>query len=77
MPQSMKDKFGSWRGQKGNRMLILIWRMIPLCLMWCVWRDRNVRCSEDCETGLMNLKKLVVQTLFLWIEKLQFMSECS
>jgi hypothetical protein len=51
--------------------------MIPLCLMWCVWRERNVRCSKDCETGLMNLKKVVMQTLLLWRETLQSMSECS
>jgi hypothetical protein len=40
------------------------------------WRERNARCFEDCEIGLMNLKKLVMQTLFMWREKLQSMS-CS
>jgi hypothetical protein len=57
MPGSVKDMLGSWRGQKGNRTSIQIWRMAPLCLMWCVWRERNARCFEDCETGLSNLKR--------------------
>jgi len=47
---------------------MLIWRMAPLCLMWCIWRERNAHSFEDCETGLINLKKLVIQTLFMWSE---------
>lgn len=30
-----------------------------------------------CETDLMNLKKMMLQTLFMWREKFQFMYECS
>jgi hypothetical protein len=77
MPRLVKDMLGSWRGQKGNRTWLPIWRMAPLCLMWCVWRERNARCFEDCETGLMNLKRMMLQTLFMWREKFQFMHECS
>jgi len=51
--------------------------MAPLCVMSCVWREWNARCFEDCETSLINLKKLVIQTLFLWRVRLQSMSECS
>jgi hypothetical protein len=77
MPRSMKDMLGSWRGQKGNQTLIPIWRMAPLCLMWCVWRERNACCFEDCETDLMNLEKMMLQTLFMWRGKYQFMHEYS
>jgi hypothetical protein len=48
-----------------------------LCLMWCVWRERNARCFEDCENGLLNLKRKMLQTLFMWREKIQSMHECS
>jgi hypothetical protein len=77
MPRSVKDMLGSWRGQKGNQTLIPIWRMAPLCLMWCVWRERNARCFEDCEIDLMNLKRMMLQTMFMWREKFQLMHECS
>jgi hypothetical protein len=76
MPRSVKDMLGSWKGQKGNQTLILIWRMAPLCLMWCVWRERNARCFEDCEIGLMNLKRMMLQTMFMWRENFQFMHDC-
>ena len=34
----MKECLGSWRGQRGNRTSKKIWRMVPLCVMWCLWR---------------------------------------
>jgi hypothetical protein len=51
--------------------------MVLLCLMWCLWKEQNARSFKDCETGLINLKKLVIQTLFMWRVTLQCMSECS
>jgi hypothetical protein len=77
MPGSVKDMLGSWRGQKGNRTSIQIWRMAPSCLMWCVWRERNARCFEDCETGLSNLKRKMLQMLFMWRDRIKLMHECS
>jgi hypothetical protein len=58
-------------------MLVLVWRMAPLCLMWCLWKEQNVRSFEDCETIALNLKKLVLQTLFTWRVTLHYMSDCS
>jgi hypothetical protein len=34
MPARMKDCLGSWRGQRGNRTFLQIWRMVHLCVMW-------------------------------------------
>jgi hypothetical protein len=65
MPRLVKEMLGSWRGQRGNRLLMQIWRMALLCLMWCLWKERNARSFEDGETDLINLKKLVIQTLFV------------
>jgi hypothetical protein len=64
MPDSVMDCLGSWRAQKGNRTVLQTWRMVPLCVMWCIWRERNARNFEDREIGLLELKKKVIQTLF-------------
>jgi hypothetical protein len=66
MQGRLKDCLGSWQGQKGNSIVIQIWRMTPLCVMWCLWRERNARNFEDCEHEIMELKKRVLQTLFSW-----------
>jgi hypothetical protein len=31
-----KIMMASWRGQRGNRLLVLIWIISSLCLMWCL-----------------------------------------
>jgi hypothetical protein len=77
MPRSVIEMLGSWTGQRGSRLLVLICRMVLLCLMWCLWKEQNVRSFEDCETGSLNLKKLIIQTLFTWRVTLQSISDCS
>jgi hypothetical protein len=58
-------------------MMVPIWRMAPLYLMWCLWNERNTCSFEDCETGSLNFKKLVIQTLFTWRVTLHSMYDCS
>ena len=57
MSSRMKDCLESWRGQRGNRTVLQVWRMVLLCVMWCPWRERNARSFEDYELGLTKLKK--------------------
>jgi hypothetical protein len=38
--------------------------MAPLCVLWCLWGERNARNFEDCEHEIIELKKRVLQTLF-------------
>jgi hypothetical protein len=64
MSGQLKDCLGSWQGQKGNSIVIQIWRMVHLCVMWCLWRERNARNFEDCEHEIIELKKRVLRTLF-------------
>jgi hypothetical protein len=40
--------------------------MAPLYVMWCLWRERNVRSFEDRELRIIELKKRILQTLFSW-----------
>jgi hypothetical protein len=66
MPCRLKECLGSWRGQKDNRTVLQILRMALLCVMWCLWRERNAWSFEDRELGIIELKKRVLQTLFSW-----------
>lgn len=66
MPRKVSDLLGSWRGQLGNRNVLNIWRLAPLYLMWCLWRERNARSFVDCENGLLELKKMMLPTLYIW-----------
>jgi hypothetical protein len=46
---------------------IKAWRLAPVCLLWCIWRERNARLFEDVETPMVELRKRWLNTLFYWI----------
>ena len=65
MPRRVTDLLYCWPGlpkQKAGD----IWRLIPHCIMWCLWRERNARCFEDCEMPIQDLKNFVLNTLWKW-----------
>lgn len=37
---------------------MVIWMLAPLCLMWCLWRERNARSFEDIEILVMSYEVL-------------------
>jgi hypothetical protein len=38
-----------------------------LYLMWCIWREQNVRCFENRETSVIELKNIMVKSFYTWI----------
>ena len=44
-----------------------VWWLVPHCVMWCLWRERNARHFEDCESTIPELKLLFFQTLYEWV----------
>uniref|UniRef100_A0A2N9IHE7 Reverse transcriptase zinc-binding domain-containing protein n=1 Tax=Fagus sylvatica TaxID=28930 RepID=A0A2N9IHE7_FAGSY len=67
MPCHVLDVWAGWQGCYGNRCNMVVWRMVPHCVMWCLWRERNVRLFEDCERPVSALKLLFFQTLYDWV----------
>jgi hypothetical protein len=46
MSRSVKELFASW-WSGGLTRSIVVRKMVPHCIMWCIWRGRNNRCFED------------------------------
>ena len=44
----------------------MVWKMVPLCIMWCLWSERNGRFFEDSEKSLGDLVHFFFTTLFTW-----------
>jgi hypothetical protein len=65
MPGRVKDLYASW-WIGGRSQSVVVWKMIPLCLMWCLWSERNVRCFEDSTRTLEELIHFFYFTLFTW-----------
>ena len=66
MPQSVVDLFASWPGSFGKQCNIDLWRVVPHCLLWCLWRERNIRCFEGTERSFLEIKSLFLHSLFAW-----------
>ena len=66
MPMSVVGLFACWQGRFGRHRNGDIWKVVPLCLMWCIWKERNGTCFEDIERSMPNLKLLFFRTLFDW-----------
>ena len=48
-----------------------IWMIIPHCLMWCIWRERNSRSFEDTENSMPDLKLFFFRTLLDWLSSMR------
>jgi hypothetical protein len=60
----VRDLFDCWRRQFGNSQSEGMWKMIPLCLMWCIRGERNNCNFEGSERMGAELKVFFFHTLF-------------
>jgi len=67
MPRMVLELLTSWGTSVGYGRAKEVWRLAPLCLLWCIWRERNSRLFEDVETLMVKLWKRLLNMLFLWI----------
>ena len=70
--ESLVYSWSNWLGKFNSD----IWNMVPCCLMWIVWKERNRRFFEDTEKSLVQLQALCQKTLFDWSKCWGF-SDCS
>lgn len=74
MPQQVKELLGGWHVGLSKHRQLGIWNAVPHCLMWGIWRERNLRTFEGSETTTGNLKLLFFRTLFEWMQATNFFS---
>jgi hypothetical protein len=56
MSRWLRDLLACWRKKIGNSQIEDLWKMIPLCLMWCIWNEINDQRFEDGERTVVELK---------------------
>ena len=65
LPRSVADMLLGWWSWFGKRSSG-VWNLAPLCLMWCIWRERNWRTVlSRIGTSLMTSCSLTLVALFL------------
>jgi hypothetical protein len=51
MPRGVVDLLHCW-WSGGHPCSAVVWKMVPLCIMWCLWSERNGRFFEDSKRSL-------------------------
>jgi len=67
MPRRVLELLTSWGDSFGCGPAKEVWRLVLLCLMWCFWQERNARHFEDVEISMLELRKRLLNTLYIWI----------
>ena len=49
MPRRVVDVLACWKGRFGRQKNRVIWDVVPHCVIWCLWRERNAKTFEGCE----------------------------
>jgi hypothetical protein len=54
MSRSVIELFACW-WTFGRPKSAMIWKIVPICLFWCLWKEINNRCFEDLERSLQDI----------------------
>jgi len=65
MPRRVIDLFSCWWKARRPRSAT-VWKMVPICILWCVWKERNLRCFEDMENSLEDIVASFLHMLYFW-----------
>ncbi|RVX13534.1 Transposon TX1 uncharacterized 149 kDa protein [Vitis vinifera] len=66
LPETVKETLISWRGSFVGKKRKKIWKSIPLCIFWTVWRERNRLAFRGGELNIQKLKYSFVCNLWNW-----------
>jgi len=67
MPRRVLELLTRWGASFGYGPAKDVWWLVLLCLMWCLWRYRNAWHFEDVETSMLELRKRLLNMLYIWI----------
>uniref|UniRef100_A0A2N9IAI6 Reverse transcriptase domain-containing protein n=1 Tax=Fagus sylvatica TaxID=28930 RepID=A0A2N9IAI6_FAGSY len=77
MPRDVVDLLSCWKEIRGNSKAGKIWKMVPHCLMWCLWQERNDRTFKEKERTIPALKLHFLHTLLNWSKASHLDGACS
>ncbi|KAG7955905.1 hypothetical protein I3843_11G097600 [Carya illinoinensis] len=55
MPKIVVNLLACWKGVQRNHQIVAVWKMVPLCLMCCIWNERNGCCFDKENARWMGL----------------------
>ena len=66
LPETVKEVLTSWKGSFVGKKRKQIWKSIPLCIFWTVWKERNRLAFRGSVVNVQRLKNSFVCNLWNW-----------
>ena len=74
MPGGVLELLYCWGAGCHRARCRKLWDMIPLCIFWCLWWERNSRSFEGVERNMLEIKGMVLRNLMEWFNASGLMS---
>ena len=75
VPERVVDFLFGWHNSLG-KFSSDIWNLVPLCLMWTIWRERNRRTFKDVSKTMQQILECFTAQLFEFCFGFHFSSFC-
>ena len=66
LPERVKEALFCWQGSFVGKKRKKIWKSIPLCIFWTVWKERNMLAFRGGFLAIQSLKNSFVCNLWSW-----------
>lgn len=66
MPGRILDILASWNKEGALPRDKERWRIVPACIWWTVWEERNQRCFEEKFNNIQKIKMKCVALFYFW-----------
>ena len=70
LPYSVRDTLLGWRGINMGKKRTKVWKAVPLCLFWAVWKERNRIAFENEELSIYRLKNSFACNIWFWTKSI-------
>jgi hypothetical protein len=64
MPRCEVDMYARW-WTTDNIQSVAVWKMVHMCLLWCLGKKMNNRSFVDCERTFGKIMSFLFKTLYL------------
>ncbi|WMV24991.1 hypothetical protein MTR67_018376 [Solanum verrucosum] len=66
MPRHTSDFLACWNREGNTSCHKERWNIVPACIWWTIWKERNQRCFENKSIPFQSLKLNRLITLYFW-----------
>ncbi|WMV55279.1 hypothetical protein MTR67_048664 [Solanum verrucosum] len=69
MPEHTSDLLSCWISRGGRKSKKKWWSIIPSCIWWCIWKERNSRCYDNKANSIEKVKWNCLTTFYFWCKE--------